>query len=197
MGLWDKLFHRDCQYYLNKCDEMITKQDFGEAMACVKKAMALAATQEEKDVAEAKKKELTHLIYQRAYDNAKKYLKVGNTNAAQNAFDLAARHAQTDEERDALNALKEEDYEKEAEDKLEDVRQDVERIEDNYNRLSFIMYLFAIPTRKSKKEKYIKASNILTDYFEKTGHDMDAVLKEDEDVLKHLKAELKRLSKEK
>ncbi|MBO5753045.1 MAG: tetratricopeptide repeat protein [Proteobacteria bacterium] len=122
MGLWDKLFHRDCQYYLNKCDEMITKQDFGEAMACVKKAMALAATQEEKDAAEAKKKELTHLIYQRAYDNAKKYLKVGNTNAAQNAFDLAARHAQTDEERDALNALKEEDYEKEAEDKLEDVR---------------------------------------------------------------------------
>jgi hypothetical protein len=83
------------------------------------------------------------------------------------------------------------------EDKLESVRQDVEQIEDNYNRLSFIMYLFAIPTRKSKKEKYTKASNILTDYFEKTGHDMDAVLKEDEDVLKHLKAELKKLSKEK
>jgi hypothetical protein len=83
------------------------------------------------------------------------------------------------------------------EDKLEEVMHDVEQIEDNYNRLSFILYLLAMPNRKSKKEKYCKASNILEDYFEKTGHNMDAVLKENEDALKHLKAEIKRLSKEK
>lgn len=82
------------------------------------------------------------------------------------------------------------------EDKLEEVRQDVAQIKDNYDRLSFILYLLAMPNRKSKKEKYIKTSNILESYFEKTGHNMDAVLKENEDVLKHLKAEIKRLSEE-
>jgi trans-2-enoyl-CoA reductase len=82
------------------------------------------------------------------------------------------------------------------EDRLDEVRHDIEQIEDNYKRISFILYLLAMPKRKGKKEQYIKAQNVLTDYFEKTGHDMDAVLKEDEDVLKHLKATLKKLSEE-
>lgn len=122
MGFFDKLLGHDFNWYLAKCDKCIESHDFGEAMACVKKARDMATTEDDKATADKKKSELTHTIYKRAFDKAKRYLKAGQTDAAQNAIDLAARHVQTDEEREALNNLTESNHETEAEEKLEDVR---------------------------------------------------------------------------
>ena len=51
------------------------------------------------------------------------------------------------------------------EDKLADVTKDVEDLQNNYARLSFIMYLLELPSRKNKKEKFKKSNLVMEKYL--------------------------------
>lgn len=122
MGLFDKLFGRDSAWYVNKCVHNIDRKDYGEAMRCIKQAIELAKNDEEKRIADDKKIELTRTIFAQALEQAKAFLRCHNHEAAQNAIDRAARHIQSDEDRDALNQLIEKGHQIEEEEKIVDER---------------------------------------------------------------------------
>lgn len=79
------------------------------------------------------------------------------------------------------------------EDQLASVKEDIVQVENNFQRLAYIMYLLELPNRKNKKEKYIKSQVILKEFFETLGCDQSAVMKENECITAHLKAELEKL----
>jgi hypothetical protein len=81
------------------------------------------------------------------------------------------------------------------EDQLEEVKADVARIENNYDRLSYIMYLLEIPKRDSKRPAHSKANKNLLDFFDAAEASEDQVKLENISTLNHLRQELKRLSK--
>lgn len=105
MGLFDKLFGRDWSYYLNKSIKFASDDDYGEAMNCLDHAMALANDDDAKSKIQDKKNEYKHVIYSKAFEQAKIYLRNGEHEAAQTAIDRAARHVQNDDERNKLNEL--------------------------------------------------------------------------------------------
>ena len=77
------------------------------------------------------------------------------------------------------------------EDQLADVEENFAILDENYQRLAYIMHLFAIPNRHSRK--LTQADLKLADKFSLVGADEDYVLKENEDALKNLRAEITRL----
>lgn len=80
------------------------------------------------------------------------------------------------------------------EDKLEVVKADIAAVEQNYQRLAYIMFLFNLPQRKHKQEKFLKANTKLIDEFARLKADKDAVINGNKDILSHFKQELQRLS---
>ena len=70
---------------------------------------------------------------------------------------------------------------------------EVERVQQNYERLSYIMYLLNLPNRKSKQKKYNTMNSVLVTEFEKLGADCKAVELENMDALKLFRAEMERL----
>lgn len=81
------------------------------------------------------------------------------------------------------------------EDKLEDVKNDVAKVEENYNRLSYIMYLLEIPNRSNKKERYKQNTKKVIDYLDYKKATEEAVSFENQSTLKHLINELEALTK--
>lgn len=77
------------------------------------------------------------------------------------------------------------------EDQMADVKENFAILDENYQRLAYIMHLFAIPNRHSRKltTADIKLANKLS----LVGADEDYVLRENEDALKNLRAEIARL----
>lgn len=82
------------------------------------------------------------------------------------------------------------------EDRLEEVKDELYKIEVNYQRLLYIQYLLNEPQRRSKKQKYHNSNNILDEYFEASGATSKAVEKENEDALVALRKELKKIKEE-
>ena len=73
---------------------------------------------------------------------------------------------------------------------------DVDRVKQNYERLSYIMYLFNLPNRKSKQEKYNKMNKKLVTEFEARQADLKSVELENRDALKAFREEMEQLQKE-
>lgn len=82
------------------------------------------------------------------------------------------------------------------EDKLVSVKEDVERLEQNYKRLLYAAFLLEIPKRNSKKAKHKNANSTLINYFEKLGASESAVINENKSLMTKIRAELKALQKE-
>lgn len=80
------------------------------------------------------------------------------------------------------------------EERLHDAQDIVASLEENYHRLTYIMFLLDMPNRKKKKINYIKQNKLLVEEFKKLGADMDSIEKENIDALKHFKAELNHLA---
>ena len=119
MGFFDRLLGHDWKWYLNKSDKYVNEGDLGEALACVQKAQELSDGTDATDVAIADKlSALKKRIYDKAFAQAQTYLKRGQRETAQSAIERAARYVQTDEERDALNALVDQGNHFEEEDKV-------------------------------------------------------------------------------
>lgn len=79
------------------------------------------------------------------------------------------------------------------EDKLDNVKDLVNFMEQNYDRLSYIMYLFELPNRPKKKAKAQKANQKLEDYFKSKKADKDSISTENKSSLDNLRVELKKI----
>lgn len=82
------------------------------------------------------------------------------------------------------------------EDQMQAAIEDVDKVKQNYERLSYIMYLLNLPNRKSKQEKYIKMNKKLVAEFEARQADTKSVELENRDALKAFREEMERLQKE-
>ena len=81
------------------------------------------------------------------------------------------------------------------EEQLVAAKEEVVKIKNNYDRLSYIMYLLDMPNRKSKKDAYVRQYKPILDELVKLGADIDSIKKENSDALVHFKAALKALNK--
>ena len=79
------------------------------------------------------------------------------------------------------------------EDQMRDAVENVASLEENYHRLAYIMYLFNMPSRATKKPRYIHQHKPILAEFKRLGVDVDSIKEENIDALKHFKAALKEL----
>ena len=83
------------------------------------------------------------------------------------------------------------------EDQLAIVKEDLAVVELNYNRLTYIMYLFELPKQKYKKLKFRKNKLNIAVETELASRkaDIDSVIDENTSMITHLRNELKQLTK--
>lgn len=79
------------------------------------------------------------------------------------------------------------------EEQMQEAMATVEALETNYHRLAYIMYLFDMPNKASKKEAYTKQYKTILNELQALGADIESVKKENSDALIHFKAKLKAL----
>ena len=81
------------------------------------------------------------------------------------------------------------------EDQLEAVKEDIFKLESNYDRLTYIMYLLEIPNRSSKQAKHAQTNKALLNFFDLQGATQAIIEEENKSTLDHLRQELKNLKK--
>ena len=82
------------------------------------------------------------------------------------------------------------------EDKLSSIREEVERMKINCDRVAFILYLLEKPNRVHKKARYDKQNKrLLAEFNNRNATDLN-VLAENKSALDHIRAELKKLKEE-
>lgn len=74
---------------------------------------------------------------------------------------------------------------------LENYQNYVENLKLNYDRLAYIMYLFKLPNRQDKKNKYIKNNSDLNNYFKNNKATKEDIELENKDILDKLQKILK------
>ena len=79
------------------------------------------------------------------------------------------------------------------EDQMQEAKETVAGLETNYYRLAYIMYLFDMPNRGTKKAAYVKQYKAILNELESLGADIESVKKENSDALIHFKAALEAL----
>lgn len=79
------------------------------------------------------------------------------------------------------------------EEQMQDAMAIVSGLEENYHRLAYIMYLFDMPNKPSKKAAYVRQYKTILDEFIKLGVDINSIKNENTDALIHFKAALKAL----
>lgn len=79
------------------------------------------------------------------------------------------------------------------EDQMQTAIEEVNALQVNYDRLTYIMYLLELPKRDSKKIKYNKANKKLLAAFKNKKADINAVELENKSALDNFRKELKRL----
>lgn len=79
------------------------------------------------------------------------------------------------------------------EDQMQEAKETVIELETNYHRLAYIMYLFDMPNRGSKKDTYVRQYKPILKELEVLGADIETIKKENSDALIHFKAALEAL----
>ena len=82
------------------------------------------------------------------------------------------------------------------EDKLNEVKEQVNIIQANFERIGYIIYLLELPNRASKQSKWKKQNSNLVEHFAEASANEEAIFAENKSALDHLRAELKKLEKE-
>lgn len=82
------------------------------------------------------------------------------------------------------------------EEQMQTAFEEVNKVQQNYERLSYIMYLLNLPNRKSKRKRPTTADSALMAEFKHRKADIEAVSAENCDALKAFKDEMKRLQEE-
>ena len=83
------------------------------------------------------------------------------------------------------------------EDRLAEVKDEVERIKVNRDRVAWCLYLLEKPNKPAKKPKYDKANKALLQNFQDNKADTDSVIAENKSALDHIRVELKKLKESK
>lgn len=83
------------------------------------------------------------------------------------------------------------------EDQLEGVKNDVFQLEQNYNRLTYVLFLLEQPRRKEKVKAFNERNESLVNYFKTEQASEEEVLEENKSVLNHLREELNKLKEQK
>ena len=68
---------------------------------------------------------------------------------------------------------------------IDSIKAQVAKLQENYNRLSYIIFLLNEPTKKTKKERYIKREQKKLNKIPKKDR-QEAIIKENESVLTNL-----------
>jgi hypothetical protein len=76
---------------------------------------------------------------------------------------------------------------------MQEAMENVANLEENYHRLAYIMYLFNMPNRGSKKAGYIRQHRSILEEFKRLGVDIESIKEENTDALAHFKAALAKL----
>jgi hypothetical protein len=82
------------------------------------------------------------------------------------------------------------------EEQMQTAFEEVNKVQQNYERLSYIMYLLNLPNRKSKRTRPATIDNALVAAFKNRKADIESVSVENRDALKAFKDEMKRLQGE-
>jgi hypothetical protein len=82
------------------------------------------------------------------------------------------------------------------EDQMQNAFDEVNRVQQNCERLGYILYLFELPNKKAKKIKYNKMHSQLVNLFKSKKADTESVELENCDALKIFREELKKLKKD-
>ena len=82
------------------------------------------------------------------------------------------------------------------EDKLAEVKEQVNTIEANFERVGYIVYLLELPNKKDKAKKWKKQNSRLSNHFANCKADDQAIIDENKSALDHLRKELKKLEKD-
>lgn len=85
------------------------------------------------------------------------------------------------------------------EDQVIAAKEEVEKLEENYHRLTYIMYLLEMPKRSSRCKKFerSKSHEKFMDRFKQVGADIDAIVDENTSCLMHFREELNKLKETK
>lgn len=81
-----------------------------------------------------------------------------------------------------------------SEEQLESVKEDIAAIQDNYERLRYIMYLLELPNRKRKQKRHNNQNKRLVKYFKDKKIDAESVKLENKSLLDDLREELRKLT---
>ena len=73
------------------------------------------------------------------------------------------------------------------EEKLAAIKEEVARIEENYLRVSYLLYLFEMPNKNNKKAKYHKQNKELEAAFNKANADIESINLENKSILAEIK----------
>lgn len=79
------------------------------------------------------------------------------------------------------------------EERLNEVKEEFIRQEDNLARIQYIMYLLSIPNKKSKQNKYYSNTKDVIAYFENSNADLDSVKNENINIISTIKKQLKEI----
>ena len=79
------------------------------------------------------------------------------------------------------------------EDQMQAALEEVNALQLNYDRLTYIMYLLELPNRRSKHARHNKANKKVLDALKDHKADTDSVVLENKSALDHFRAELKKL----
>ena len=82
------------------------------------------------------------------------------------------------------------------EDQMQEAMDTVTELEQNYHRLTYIMYLLDMPKRKDKQDAYVRQYKNILDELCRLGADMKSIKENNSDALVHFKAALKKLKDE-
>jgi iron uptake system EfeUOB component EfeO/EfeM len=69
------------------------------------------------------------------------------------------------------------------------------KVKENYERLSYIMYLFLQPNRDKKVAKFNKQNKNLHNHISTSNYSSEAVISENDDILKEFKKLVKEIKK--
>jgi hypothetical protein len=83
------------------------------------------------------------------------------------------------------------------EDRLTEVKDEVEKMKINCDRVAFILYLLEKPNRDIKKAKYDKRNKKLLNELDRRNATDENVFAENKSALDHIRAELKKLKENK
>ena len=83
------------------------------------------------------------------------------------------------------------------EDQMQAALEEVNALQLNYDRLTYIMYLLELPKRRSKHAKYNKANRKIIEALKDRKADIDSVDLENKSALDHFRKELKKLKENK